>query len=132
MKRFTVFTLPAMMLGLVLLPCRTVAQQKSSPEKPITILVGYGADGASDQLARSRAEAAKTHLRQPIVVVNRPGASGTRAVAEALGAMLDGYTLGWGTVGTLTVQPHRINLPYGGPGTYVPVPNSQHRITSSS
>jgi tripartite-type tricarboxylate transporter receptor subunit TctC len=110
-----------MVLGLVLLPGGTVAQQKSYPTKPITILVGYAADGASDQGARAFAEAANKYLRQPIMVVNRPGESGSRAIAEALGATPDGYTLTWGTEGTLTVQPHRTKLPYGGPDTYVPV-----------
>ncbi len=62
------------------------------PEKPITILVGYGAGSVGDQIARGLAEAAKKHMRQPIVVVNRPGASGTLAIAEALGAGPDGYT----------------------------------------
>src|SRR5205807_8141333 len=118
MKRCRVFSLFAILVGLVLLPGRAVAQQKSYPEKPITLLVPYAADGASDQVARALAEAEKKHLRQPIVVANRPGESGTRAIAEALGATPDGYTLGWGTEGTLTVQPHRINLPYGAPDTY--------------
>ncbi len=74
-----------------------------------------------DQIARGLAEAAKKHVRQPIVVVNRPGASGTLAIAEALGARPDGYTLGLGTIGTLTVQPNLTDLRYGGPDTYVPV-----------
>ncbi len=91
------------------------------PEKPITILVGYGAGSVGDQIARGLAEAAKKHLRQPIVVVNRPGASGTLAISEVLGARPDGYTLGLGTVGNLTVQPNRTDLPYRGPDTYVPV-----------
>jgi len=91
------------------------------PEKPITLLTGYGPGSVGDQIARGLAEAAKKHLRQPIVVVNRPGASGTLAIAEALRATADGYTLGLGTIGNLTVQPSRMDLPYGGPDTYVPV-----------
>jgi len=97
------------------------AQQKSYPEKPITLLVGYAADAASDRTAHALAEAMKKHLSQPMVVVDRPGGSGSQAVAEALSATPDGYTLGFGTIGILTVQPHRINLPYGGPDTYMPV-----------
>jgi tripartite-type tricarboxylate transporter receptor subunit TctC len=93
MKRLGVLSLCAMIMGLALLPGSGIAQQKSYPEKPITLLVPYGAGGASDQLARGLAEAAKKRLRQPIVVVNRPEASGTRAMAEALGSTPDGYTL---------------------------------------
>lgn len=121
MKRFGIFVLSAMLAGLLLLPDRSIAQQKSYPQKPITILVPYGAGGASDQLARGLADAAKKHLPQPILVVNRPEASGTRAIADALASTPDGYTLALGTVATLTVQPQRSNVPYGGPDTYVPV-----------
>ena len=42
------------------------------PDKPITILVGYDIDSVGDLIARGLAEAAKEHLPQPIVVVNRP------------------------------------------------------------
>jgi tripartite-type tricarboxylate transporter receptor subunit TctC len=91
------------------------------PEKPITILVGYDVDSVGDQVARGLAEAAKKHLPQPILVVNRPGASGTLAISEALAAKPDGYTLGMGTIGNLTVQPQRTKLSYGAPDTYVPV-----------
>lgn len=91
------------------------------PERPITILVGFGTGSVGDQIARGLAEAVKKHLRQPIVVVNRPGASGTFAISEALKSKPDGYTLGLGTIGTLTVQPHLMDVPYGKPDTYVAV-----------
>ncbi len=98
--------------------CPALAQY---PEKPITILTGYAVDSVGDQIARGLAEAAKKYLPRPILVVNRPGASGTIAVSEALRSDPDGYTLGLGTIGNLTVQPHRRRLPYAGPDTYVPV-----------
>ena len=56
-----------------------------------------------------------------MVVVNRAGAGGTIAIAEAITAKADGYTLGLGTAGTLTLQPHETSLSYGSPETYVPV-----------
>ena len=59
MKRFRVFSVSVMVFVLVLLPSRDAAQQKSYPEKPITLLVPYGAEGNSDQMARGLAEAAK-------------------------------------------------------------------------
>jgi tripartite-type tricarboxylate transporter receptor subunit TctC len=91
------------------------------PEKPITILTGYDVDSVGDQVARALAEAAKKHLPQPILVVNRPGASGALAISQAVAAQPDGYTLGLGTIGNLTVQPQRTKLAYGGPDTYTPV-----------
>jgi len=112
-------------LGVWLLVCAVGATQTVAlaqyPEKPITILVGYDADSVGDQVARGLAEAATKHLPQPILVVNRPGSSGALAISEALAAKPDGYTLGLGTIGNLTVQPQRTKLSYGAPDTYVPV-----------
>jgi tripartite-type tricarboxylate transporter receptor subunit TctC len=91
------------------------------PEKPITLLVGYGPGSGGDLIARSFADAASKHLRFSIVVVNRAGAGGTIAISEAIAAKPDGYTLGLGTAGTLTLQPHETRTAYAGPDTYAPV-----------
>lgn len=111
--------------GVWLLACAVAAIPTVAcaqyPEKPITILVGYDVDSVGDQVARGLAEAARKHLPQPILVVNRAGASGTLAISEALAAKPDGYTLGMGTIGNLTVQPQRTKLSYGAPDSYVPV-----------
>jgi tripartite-type tricarboxylate transporter receptor subunit TctC len=91
------------------------------PERPVTILTGYGAGSPGDQIARGLAKAALAHFPQPLLVMNRPGAGGTLAISEALGARPDGYLLGLATAGNLTIQPHVQKLPYAGPDTYVPV-----------
>lgn len=108
----------ALVLFVIAAPSSVLAQY---PETPVTILVGYGVGSGGDVIARGLAEAAKKHLRQPIVVVNRPGAGGTIAISDVIAAKPDGYTLGLGTVGTLTLQPHQTSLAYGGPDTYLPV-----------
>src|SRR5256885_2287169 len=64
------------------------------PEKPVTILTGYGAGSPGDQIARGLAKAALAHFAQPLVVINRPGAGGTLAISEALRAKPGGYVLG--------------------------------------
>src|SRR5258708_3638248 len=91
------------------------------PEKPVTILTGYGAGSAGDQIARGLAKAALAHFPQPLVVINRPGAGGTLAISEALRANPDGYVLAVATAGNVTIQPHVTALEYAGPDTYVPV-----------
>jgi tripartite-type tricarboxylate transporter receptor subunit TctC len=91
------------------------------PEKPVTILTGYGAGSPGDQIARGLAKAALAHFPQPLLVINRPGAGGTLAISEALRAKPDGYVLGLGTAGNLTIQPQVQSLQYAGPDTYVPV-----------
>jgi tripartite-type tricarboxylate transporter receptor subunit TctC len=91
------------------------------PEKPVTILTGYGAGSPGDQIARGLAKAALAHFQQPLVVMNRPGAGGTLAISEALGAKPDGYVLGLATAGNLTIQPHVTALQYAGPNTYAAI-----------
>src|SRR5258706_7984436 len=91
------------------------------PEKPVTILTGYGAGSAGDQIARGLAKAALAHFPQPLVVVNRPGAGGTLAISEALRAKPDGYVFAVATAGNVTIQPHVTALQYAGPDTYVAI-----------
>ncbi|MGB3271492.1 MAG: tripartite tricarboxylate transporter substrate binding protein [Xanthobacteraceae bacterium] len=64
------------------------------PEKPITMIVPWSAGGSTDQTARVLAKAAEAYLGQPIVIINRPGASTTIGMAELAKAAPDGYTIG--------------------------------------
>ncbi len=63
------------------------------PSKPITIVVAYPAGGDTDAMARLYAEKLTQRLGQPVVVDNRPGASGTIGSAYVSKAAPDGYTL---------------------------------------
>lgn len=83
------------------------------PDRTVQIVVGFPAGGAVDGLARALAETMTRSLGQSVVVVNRDGGGGTLATAAVAKAMPDGYTLGFSTVGPLTLQPHlKSNLPY--------------------
>lgn len=64
------------------------------PQRPITLIVPYGAGGPTDQHLRAVADEAGKTLGQAIVLENRPGASGTNAAAALTRAAPDGYTLG--------------------------------------
>ena len=72
-----------------------VAQDKPAdfPERPLTMIVPYGAGGGSDQLSRAMAAAMEPVLGQPIQVVNKPGGGGMAAVPDFMTAPADGYTL---------------------------------------
>jgi tripartite-type tricarboxylate transporter receptor subunit TctC len=106
------------LLAVALLVTWTVAtvpvlgQPARYPSRPITMLVGFAAGGATDLLARNLAEAARRHFDQPLVVVNRPGGAGTIATAELAKAAPDGYTILLQAIGPLAVQPHLRKLPY--------------------
>lgn len=64
------------------------------PDKPITLIVPFAAGGSTDQTARMLAKAAEADLGQPIIVVNKPGASTALGTAEIAKAKPDGYTIG--------------------------------------
>src|SRR2546421_10575464 len=66
--------------------------QSSWPERPVRMLVAAAAGGPTDSIVRIIGTELGKRLGQPVVVENRPGASGmvaTEAVARAPG---DGYT----------------------------------------
>jgi tripartite-type tricarboxylate transporter receptor subunit TctC len=63
------------------------------PVRPIHLLVGFSPGGGLDISCRHWAERLASRLGQPIVVENRPGASGELAVRQAIAAKPDGYTL---------------------------------------
>ena len=80
--------------------------QDTYPSKPVTIVVGQSPGGPADLLIRSLSGQLSQSLKQPVVVLNRDGAAGTIAVEAVKRAAPDGYTLGFGTQGPFTVQPH--------------------------
>ncbi|MET1115541.1 MAG: tripartite tricarboxylate transporter substrate binding protein [Comamonas sp.] len=62
------------------------------PDRPIKLVVPFPAGGPTDAAARVYAEALGKRLGQPIVVDNKPGASGAVAAGQFVGAPADGYT----------------------------------------
>ena len=63
------------------------------PTKPIKWVLGYGAGGASDTIARTIAQKLSDVLGQPVLIENRRGASGIIAANFAAKAAPDGYTM---------------------------------------
>jgi tripartite-type tricarboxylate transporter receptor subunit TctC len=68
------------------------AQQKF-PAKPIRIVVAFTAGGTPDTLARIIGQKMSEHWGQPVIIENRPGASGAIAAHLVAKATPDGYTL---------------------------------------
>jgi putative tricarboxylic transport membrane protein len=75
------------------------------PEKPVVIVVPFGAGDALDGAARVIADRLKANLGVPFIVKNIPGAGGGKGTAEANKAPADGYTLLMGSTGALTARP---------------------------
>jgi len=63
------------------------------PTKPVRVVMPFGAGGSMDILSRLLAPIVSEQLGQPVVVENRPGATGTVAMASVASAPADGYTL---------------------------------------
>ena len=67
--------------------------QDGYPSKPITLVVPYPPGGSNDVFARTIARELGDLLKQPVIVDNRPGASGTTGTTAVSRAAADGYTL---------------------------------------
>lgn len=85
------------LIGMSLLACAlepAKAQDASNyPNRPITIVVPFPAGGTADLLPRIVGEKLRTILGQPVVVENKPGASGNIGAQQVHRAAADGYTL---------------------------------------
>jgi tripartite-type tricarboxylate transporter receptor subunit TctC len=63
------------------------------PSKPVRLYVGYVPGGSADSIARLFAQELGSAWGQPVIVENRPGASGSLAAGAAARAPADGYTI---------------------------------------
>jgi tripartite-type tricarboxylate transporter receptor subunit TctC len=88
------------------------AQAQPFPSKPITIIVPFAAGGPSDVLARTLGERMRTTLNQTVVVENVTGAAGTIGVTRVARSPADGYTIGFGHLGTHVVNGAIYSLPF--------------------
>ena len=74
------------------------------PSKPVTVIVAYAPGGQGDVFARMVSDKLSTLYKQPMVVDNKPGVSGTVGTRMAAKAKNDGYTLFLGQTGEITVN----------------------------
>jgi tripartite-type tricarboxylate transporter receptor subunit TctC len=88
----------------------SVAQQPW-PAKPIKFIVGFPPGGTTDVMARVVAAELQKTLGQPVVVENKPGASGNLAAAEVIRAPADGYTMMVAPISVQTANPYLFKPP---------------------
>ncbi len=82
------------------------------PTKAVNLIVPYAAGGSSDLSARPYADEMGTLMKQPMVVINKPGAGGGIGAAEVARAKGDGYTLLNASIGNVTIVPYTSNVGY--------------------
>ena len=110
-------TLRALFALLALSFCASAFAQY--PNRPITLIVPWGAGGGTDAVARFIASLMEKDLGQPVNVVNRTGGSGVVGHSAIATAAPDGYTVGMITV-EITMMHHQ-KLTELSPTSYTPI-----------
>src|SRR5499426_1748924 len=111
--------LPALIVALAASAC---AHAQSYPTRPVKMVVGFPPGGGTDVVARIIAPGLGENLGQPVVIENRPGATGTVAAAMVARAPADGYTIMMGHVSVNAIAPSLFpNLQYDVIRDFAPV-----------
>lgn len=100
MKLLKVFSVFVMSMQLSL-----AAQAVGYPEKPVTAVVPFPPGGSTDSIARVIAPKFEQKLRQPLIIENRPGATGAIGAGTVKRAAPDGYTIMVASIGVYAVNP---------------------------
>lgn len=104
------------------LACSTVQAQPAYPSQPVHLITAFAAGSASDILARMIGEQLQTALGQPVIVENKPGASGQMASDYVARAQPDGYTIMLATNTTHSSNPFLFkNLRYDPIADFTPL-----------
>ena len=82
------------------------------PNKPIKVIVPYGAGGDSDLTTRIWADAVEDELGVPVVVINKTGGGGVVGTGIGAASKNDGYTLVNAGLSTMLVSPNFSTTPY--------------------
>jgi tripartite-type tricarboxylate transporter receptor subunit TctC len=90
-----------------------LAHAQDYPSKPIRMVVGFPPGGGTDVVARILSPRMSELLGQPIIIENRPGATGTVAAGQVAKSPPDGYTIMMGHVSVNAIAPALFTkLPY--------------------
>src|SRR5689334_24504408 len=81
-------------------------------QKPVKVIVPFPPGGVTDSIARITADWLTQRLGQPVIVENRPGASGAIAAELVARAEPDGYTLFSAATPQLAIVPHVQKINY--------------------
>jgi tripartite-type tricarboxylate transporter receptor subunit TctC len=98
-----------------------VDAQSKFPDRPVRVILPFGAGGVADISTRLVAERLSQKLGQNFVIENNPGAGGIEAARIALSSGKDGYTLALLTNGTAISVPLFNHLPFDPLKGFVPI-----------
>ena len=115
------FCLSVLLGWAALLPSAAGAQGQY-PDKPIRLIVPQAPGSATDTVARILASELGPQLGQTVIIENKPGAAFTIGLDLVAKAPPDGYTLGLGPIGALSISPNMIaKIPYSIEKDFAPV-----------
>jgi tripartite-type tricarboxylate transporter receptor subunit TctC len=98
------------------------AQAQAWPNKPIRLVIPFPPGNTTDIMARLMAPRMAERLGQPVIVENRPGASGMLGLDFVARSAPDGYTFAAGQGGNLAVLPHTSkSVPYDALKDFTPI-----------
>ena len=110
--------LPAILLLALIAP----AAAEEFPSRPITWVVPFAPGGITDTTSRVVAEEMSKMLGQSVLIDNRAGAGGTVGTEQVARAAPDGYTMIYGTQGTMAANVSlRKSLPYDPLKSFLPI-----------
>jgi tripartite-type tricarboxylate transporter receptor subunit TctC len=103
----------SVVLGCAALLPSAASAQGQYPDKPIRLIVPQAPGSATDTVARILAAELGPQLGQNVIIENKPGAAFTIGLDLVAKAAPDGYTLGLGPIGALSISPNMIaRIPY--------------------
>ena len=83
------------------LPAQAQDPARAFPARPVSIVVPFAAGGAIDVIGRLLSDRLSSVWKQPVLIVNRPGASGSIGAQQVAGSPPDGHTILFASTGLL-------------------------------
>jgi tripartite-type tricarboxylate transporter receptor subunit TctC len=102
MTKFSRLLLIGTLVAIGALPARA----QTYPSRPIRVIVSTSPGGITDIAVRILGAHITARTGRPVVIDNRPGASGNIAMEAVTRAAPDGYTLGFANTGNITINPY--------------------------
>ncbi|MBC7940591.1 MAG: tripartite tricarboxylate transporter substrate binding protein [Chitinophagaceae bacterium] len=113
---------PLSLLAALLLPLVSpMVSAQAFPNKPVKMLIGYGAGSSTDVIGRIVAQGLADFWKQPVVVENRAGAAGNIAADAAAKSAGDGYTILFAQNGLAISVAGNPALPFNGLRDLIPL-----------
>lgn len=97
--------------SVLMVTASLMTQAQTYPQKTITIIAPFAPGGSADGIARLVARELSKNLGQAVIVENKPGAGGATGLIAVSKSTPDGYTVGIGATGAISIAPHLPDAP---------------------